>query len=178
MANLNCKFREAIYIFHIFTTFWFFTGIFFFPLDQKFLHKKIVHCETILLFYRGTWKVLLLNGLWSKILSNTFQIDSKFSLAFGGILIVLSSVVCSLGIFSFANYPATLIIIEVVPFLVLAVGVDNIFILVQTYQRDVRQSGETISNQIGRVLGDVAPSMLLTSTSEAVAFAFGNVITR
>lgn len=30
--------------------------------------------------------------------------------------------------------PATLIIIEVIPFLVLAVGVDNIFILVQDYQ--------------------------------------------
>ena len=80
---------------------------------------------------------------------------------------------CSLGIFSFANQPATLIIIEVVPFLVLAVGVDNIFILVQKYQRDVRQTGESVSNQIGRVLGEVAPSMLLTSTSEAVAFAFG-----
>ena len=105
-----------------------------------------------------------------------FQIDSKFSLAFGGIMIVLGSVLCSLGIFSFANEPATLIIIEVVPFLVLAVGVDNIFILVQKYQRDIKQPGETISNQIGRVLGEVAPSMLLTSTSEAVAFAFGKHI--
>ncbi|CAB4020925.1 Niemann-Pick C1 [Paramuricea clavata] len=102
-----------------------------------------------------------------------FMIDSKFSLAFGGIMIVLGSVLCSLGIFSFANKPATLIIIEVVPFLVLAVGVDNIFILVQKYQRDLQQPGETVSNQIGRVLGEVAPSMLLTSTSEAVAFAFG-----
>lgn len=90
-------------------------------------------------------------------------------------MIVLSSVLCSLGIFSLANYPATLIILEVVPFLVLAVGVDNIFILVQKYQRDVRVSGESISNQIGRVLGDVAPSMLLTSSSEAVAFAFGKL---
>ena len=34
--------------------------------------------------------------------------------------------------------PATLIIFEIIPFLVLAVGVDNIFILVQTYQRDPR----------------------------------------
>ena len=44
------------------------------------------------------------------------------------------SVLTSLGIYSYIGVPATLIIIEVIPFLVLAVGVDNIFILVQTYQ--------------------------------------------
>lgn len=51
-----------------------------------------------------------------------------------GVLIVLLSVVSSLGIFSYLGVPATLIIIEVIPFLVLAVGVDNIFIIVQGYQ--------------------------------------------
>lgn len=62
------------------------------------------------------------------------QVDSKISLGIAGILIVLSSVACSLGIFSYIGIPLTLIIIEVIPFLVLAVGVDNIFIIVQTYQ--------------------------------------------
>ena len=101
------------------------------------------------------------------------QIDSKFSLGLGGIIIVLCSVGASLGIFSYARLPATLIIIEVIPFLVLAVGVDNIFILVQTYQREPMYSGEDVPSRVGRVLGIVAPSMLLTSLSESVAFAFG-----
>ncbi|EGV93491.1 Niemann-Pick C1 protein, partial [Cricetulus griseus] len=61
-------------------------------------------------------------------------VDSKISLGIAGILIVLSSVACSLGVFSYMGMPLTLIVIEVIPFLVLAVGVDNIFILVQTYQ--------------------------------------------
>jgi Niemann-Pick C1 protein len=61
-------------------------------------------------------------------------IDSKMIVGLGGVLIVLLSVAASLGFFSFVGQPATLIIIEVIPFLVLAVGVDNIFILVQTYQ--------------------------------------------
>lgn len=56
------------------------------------------------------------------------------TLGLAGVLIVLMSVVSSLGFYSYLGVPATLIIIEVVPFLVLAVGVDNIFILVQTYQ--------------------------------------------
>ena len=60
--------------------------------------------------------------------------DSKITLGLGGVFIVLLSVMMSLGIFSYIGQPATLIIIEVVPFLVLAVGVDNIFILVQTFQ--------------------------------------------
>lgn len=62
------------------------------------------------------------------------QVDSKISLGIAGIVIVLSSVACSLGIFSYAGIPITLIVIEVIPFLVLAVGVDNIFIIVQTFR--------------------------------------------
>ncbi|KAM6948894.1 NPC intracellular cholesterol transporter 1 [Aplochiton taeniatus] len=100
-------------------------------------------------------------------------VDSKISLGIAGILIVLSSVACSLGLFSYAGVPLTLIIIEVIPFLVLAVGVDNIFIIVQTYQRDERMPQEELHQQIGRILGDVAPSMFLSSFSETVAFFLG-----
>ncbi|XP_061452973.1 NPC intracellular cholesterol transporter 1 [Rhineura floridana] len=104
-----------------------------------------------------------------------FLVDSKISLGIAGILIVLSSVACSLGIFSYFGVPLTLIVIEVIPFLVLAVGVDNIFIIVQTFQRDERLQGETLDKQIGRILGDVAPSMFLSSFSETVAFFLGSL---
>ncbi|XP_017557987.1 NPC intracellular cholesterol transporter 1 [Pygocentrus nattereri] len=102
-------------------------------------------------------------------------VDSKISLGIAGILIVLSSVACSLGIYSYAGVPLTLIVIEVIPFLVLAVGVDNIFIMVQAVQRDERMQHEELHQQIGRVLGDVAPSMLLSSISETVAFFLGSL---
>ncbi|XP_054841325.1 NPC intracellular cholesterol transporter 1 [Eublepharis macularius] len=102
-----------------------------------------------------------------------FLVDSKISLGIAGVLIVLSSVACSLGIFSYFGVSLTLIVIEVIPFLVLAVGVDNIFIIVQTFQRDERLQGETLDKQIGRILGDVAPSMFLSSFSETVAFFLG-----
>uniref|UniRef100_A0A8C7WFP4 Niemann-Pick disease, type C1 n=1 Tax=Oncorhynchus mykiss TaxID=8022 RepID=A0A8C7WFP4_ONCMY len=104
-------------------------------------------------------------------------VDSKISLGIAGIVIVLSSVACSLGIFSYAGIPLTLIVIEVIPFLVLAVGVDNIFIIVQTYQRDERMPHEELHQQIGRILGDVAPSMFLSSFSETVAFFLGALST-
>nr|UZD10842.1 Niemann-Pick type C1 a [Mythimna separata] len=100
-------------------------------------------------------------------------IDSKVTLGLGGVFIVLASVVCSVGMFGFAGVPATLIIIEVIPFLVLAVGVDNIFILVQTNQREGRRPNETVAEHIGRTLGQVGPSMFLTSASESVCFFLG-----
>ncbi|CAG9564492.1 unnamed protein product [Danaus chrysippus] len=100
-------------------------------------------------------------------------IDSKVTLGLGGVLIVLASVVCSVGLFGFCGVAATLIIVEVIPFLVLAVGVDNIFILVQTSQREPRRPDETIAQHIGRTLGQVGPSMFLTSVSESVCFFLG-----
>ncbi|XP_050509749.1 NPC intracellular cholesterol transporter 1-like isoform X4 [Diabrotica virgifera virgifera] len=102
-------------------------------------------------------------------------IDSKVTLGLGGVLIVLASVISSVGLFAFIGTPATLIIIEVIPFLVLAVGVDNIFILVQTHQRDVKKPNETHAQHIGRTLGHVGPSMLLTSVSESCCFFLGSL---
>ncbi|XP_046748991.1 NPC intracellular cholesterol transporter 1 isoform X2 [Diprion similis] len=105
----------------------------------------------------------------------TLLMDSKITLGLGGVLIVLASVVCSVGIFGFIGVPATLIIIEVIPFLVLAVGVDNIFIMVQTHQREGRRPNESIAEHIGRTLGQVGPSMLLTSISESCCFFLGGL---
>ncbi|KAK0166490.1 hypothetical protein PV328_004905 [Microctonus aethiopoides] len=102
-------------------------------------------------------------------------IDSKITLGLGGVLIVLASVVCSVGLFAIIGLPATLIIIEVIPFLVLAVGVDNVFILVQTHQREGRRPNESIPEHIGRTLGQVGPSMLLTSVSESCCFFLGGL---
>uniref|UniRef100_A0A3Q2T462 NPC1 like intracellular cholesterol transporter 1 n=1 Tax=Fundulus heteroclitus TaxID=8078 RepID=A0A3Q2T462_FUNHE len=104
-------------------------------------------------------------------------VDSKFLVGLGGILVVGCSVLASMGFYSWIGIPSSLVILQVVPFLVLAVGADNIFIFVLEHQRDVRRSGETREEQIGRVLGQVAPSMLLCSLSESVCFFLGALST-
>ncbi|XP_030383524.1 NPC intracellular cholesterol transporter 1 [Scaptodrosophila lebanonensis] len=106
---------------------------------------------------------------------NRAFIDSKITLGIGGVVIVMASVISSVGMFGYIGVPATLIIVEVIPFLVLAVGVDNIFILVQTHQRDQRRANETHEEHIGRILGRVGPSMLLTSISESCCFFLGGL---
>jgi len=112
-------------------------------------------------------------GQTSKCTVSMFMIESKITLGLGGVMIVLMSVAASIGTFGFIGVPATLIIFEIIPFLVLAVGVDNIFILVQTYQREPRKEYESHAEHVGRVVGEVAPSMLLSSVSESTCFFLG-----
>lgn len=62
-------------------------------------------------------------------------IGSKVILGLFAISLVILSVSASVGLFSVLGVKATLIIAEVIPFLVLAVGVDNVFILVHELDR-------------------------------------------
>ena len=117
--------------------------------------------------------ITLALGQYSKFSLAGFMIESKITLGLFGVMIVLLSVFSSIGIFALVGVPATLIIFEIIPFLVLAVGVDNIFILVQTFQRDQKRPTETDEEQVGRVVGQVAPSMLLSSLSESTCFFLG-----
>ncbi|KAF7725941.1 hypothetical protein EC973_009178 [Apophysomyces ossiformis] len=105
-------------------------------------------------------------------------VDSKFSLGICGILIVIFSVSTSVGLFSMTGGKITLIIAEVIPFLVLAVGVDNIFILCHEYQRraDLAED-ESIEQRVAKTLGKMGPSLLLSSLSETIAFGLGALVT-
>ncbi|XP_007954611.1 NPC1-like intracellular cholesterol transporter 1 [Orycteropus afer afer] len=104
-------------------------------------------------------------------------VDSKATLGLGGVTIVLGAVMAAMGFFAYVGVPSSLVIFQVVPFLVLAVGADNIFIFVLEYQRLPRKPGEQREAHIGRTLGRVAPSMLLCSLSEAICFFLGALTT-
>jgi Niemann-Pick C1 protein len=101
-------------------------------------------------------------------------VQSKFMLGIVGIIIVLMSVSASVGLFSAAGIKVTLIIAEVIPFLVLAVGVDNIFLIVHEFERvNISHPEATIPERVARALGRMGPSILLSATTETVAFSLG-----
>ncbi|PKC75290.1 multidrug efflux transporter AcrB transmembrane domain-containing protein [Rhizophagus irregularis] len=106
-------------------------------------------------------------------------IDSKFMLGISGIIIVLASVSTAVGIFSLLGIKVTLIIAEVIPFLVLAVGVDNIFILNHEFERlTLKSFGEvSVEERIAKTLGRMGPSILLSALSETIAFGLGGIVT-
>lgn len=105
---------------------------------------------------------------------SSFYISSKVLLGLSGVLLVMLSVLGSVGFFSAIGVKSTLIIMEVIPFLVLAVGVDNMCILVHAVKR---QSLELpLEERISNALGEVGPSITLASLSEILAFAVGSFI--
>ncbi|KAM7253416.1 hypothetical protein ACFE04_026034 [Oxalis oulophora] len=105
---------------------------------------------------------------------SSFYISSKVLLGLSGVVLVMLSVLGSVGVFSAIGVKSTLIIMEVIPFLVLAVGVDNMCILVHAVKR---QSLELpLEGRISNALVEVGPSITLASLAEVLAFAVGSFI--
>lgn len=104
-------------------------------------------------------------------------VESKVTLGLVGIIIVLMSIGASIGFFSWVGLKATLIIVEVIPFIVLAVGVDNIFLIVHELERvNLSCPDQMVEERVARALGRMGPSILFSAVTETVAFALGAAV--
>ncbi|KAF3789097.1 Niemann-Pick C1 protein [Nymphaea thermarum] len=101
-------------------------------------------------------------------------VSSKVLLGLSGVVVVMLSVLGSIGFFSALGVKSTLIIMEVIPFLVLAVGVDNMCILVHAVKRQRKEL--PMEERLSNALVEVGPSITLASLSEVLAFAVGSII--
>ncbi|KAL4817318.1 patched family-domain-containing protein [Aspergillus spinulosporus] len=137
---------------------------------------KIVVISYIIMFIYASLALGSVTMTWRSLINNPANalVQSKFTLGVVGIVIVLMSVSASVGLFSAAGVKVTLIIAEVIPFLVLAVGVDNIFLIVHEFERlNVSHPDEEIDERISRAIGRIGPSIFLSAVTETVAFAMG-----
>ncbi|GAB2289299.1 NPC intracellular cholesterol transporter 1 [Dionaea muscipula] len=105
---------------------------------------------------------------------SSFYISTKMLLGLSGVVLVILSVLGSVGFFSAVGVKSTLIIMEVIPFLVLAVGVDNMCILVHAVKRQAQEL--PLEARISSALFEVGPSITQASLSEVLAFAVGTII--
>ncbi|KAF1319404.1 Niemann-pick c1 protein, partial [Globisporangium splendens] len=121
----------------------------------------------------------------------SFFQTSKISVGFLGVVCIMLAVASTIGIFMWAGVKLQLVIMEVVPFLTLAIGVDNIFLLVHAVshkQDELRQeqpalfvgleqdpaaAKEVASIVVSEGLGYIGPSIFMASLAESIAFAFG-----
>ncbi|XP_040564653.1 NPC intracellular cholesterol transporter 1 isoform X1 [Lepeophtheirus salmonis] len=100
------------------------------------------------------------------------------TLAIAGIFMVLGSILSTTGLFGFIGVKATMIIFEIVPFLVLAVGIDNIFVLVLTARRkllSLEGREMEVDSLIGITLEEIAPAMLISTLTQTCAFYLGTL---
>ena len=111
---------------------------------------------------------------------------TRFMLGFGGIVIIALSVASLAGIFAYAGLKSTLIIAEVIPFLVLAVGIDNIFLIVNAVSDPTIEDGLNVQDsednselpetsmdydvRIGDALARIGPLCLLSATLQVAMF--------
>ncbi|CAA6655866.1 unnamed protein product [Spirodela intermedia] len=97
---------------------------------------------------------------------SSFFISSKVLLSLSGVLVVIVSVLGSVGFYSAIGIKSTLIIMEV--------GVDNMCILVHAVRRQPLDL--SLEGRISNALVEVGPSITLASLAEVLAFAVGSFI--
>jgi Niemann-Pick C1 protein len=117
----------------------------------------------------------------------TWFIDSKIMVAVGSILVVIAAVFCSCGVMGYTDVTLTLLAINVIPFFVLSVGIDNVFLMINTLHDinsnlkqfddynenfDFQQKREFV---FYKMMGVVGPSMFVSSVTQITCFAIGSL---
>jgi Niemann-Pick C1 protein len=95
-------------------------------------------------------------------------VKSRCLLGLSGVAVVLCSVLGGLGICSALGVSASLIVMEVVPFLVLAIGVDNMFLIAA--EEEVQDTDLPVEERVANALASVGPSITMSTGCEVLAF--------
>ena len=101
------------------------------------------------------------------------KIASGFTLSIVGIVIVLASVLSSMGLISYMGIGVTMISGEVIPFLILAIGVDNMFIIKNAVERQTQFN--KLEDKVAHGLKEVGPNITTAAICEALAFLVGSL---
>ena len=99
-------------------------------------------------------------------------VHTKFGLGAIGILVVIGALVSGIGLTFYLNKKLTMISAEVVPFLILAIGVDNMFLIARA-ERDIPENVTDIAERIGFAMKEIGPSIFTAAFCESIAFFIG-----
>ncbi|RLV94706.1 Niemann-Pick type C-related protein 1 [Spathaspora sp. JA1] len=118
-------------------------------------------------------------ALGGKLPSTTIYslVKTRFMLGLSGILIILLSVTASVGFFSLVGLKSTLIIAEVIPFLILAIGIDNIFLIVHELHIATEYSPDLpLEQRISSALGCIGPSCFISAILQVSMFLLATAV--
>ncbi|CAB3404256.1 unnamed protein product [Caenorhabditis bovis] len=100
--------------------------------------------------------------------------ESAMGLALGGVLVVTFASVAGLGLATWFGIEFNAATTQIVPFLTLGIGVDNMFMLLHNYRDVVKLSGGR--NEIGVLMRETGMSILCTSINNILAFLTGTIL--
>ncbi|GEQ67837.1 hypothetical protein JCM33374_g1503 [Metschnikowia sp. JCM 33374] len=110
-------------------------------------------------------------------------VSTRFQLGLAGIFIIILAVAASAGICAYIGIKSTLIIAEVIPFLVLAVGVDNIFLIVHELKSVSEASAAlpiserlTLEQRVARTIAVIGPSCYLSFILQFSMFLLASTV--
>jgi Niemann-Pick C1 protein len=85
-------------------------------------------------------------------------VNNRFLLGLSGICVVIFSLIIAIGLTFYGLVPLTMISAEVVPFLVLAIGVDNMF-LISRAERSVPAHITDMELRVAYAMKEIGPSI-------------------
>jgi Niemann-Pick C1 protein len=140
------------------------------------MNSKLRASSLLITFRQNSFIVIVSYGLM--LIYVTFSlghIPSKagrptFLIGIIGIVIVAVSVLVGYGATAYLGVKSSMISLEVIPFLILAIGVDNMFILAQAVGRETHKKVEV---RIGLAFHECFPSIAVACVTEVVTFAVG-----
>lgn len=104
-------------------------------------------------------------------------VKSRFMLGLSGIIIILLSVTSSVGLFSMLGFKSTLIIAEVIPFLVLAIGIDNIFLIVHELHKITEHEPDLdLTLRISFAMRNIGPSCFISAILQVSMFVLATSV--
>ncbi|VDK43168.1 unnamed protein product [Anisakis simplex] len=102
-----------------------------------------------------------------------FTSDSCVGLAFAGVLTVTFASVSGLGLATWFGIEFNAATTQIVPFLTLGIGVDNMFLLLHNYHGVV----ESVKNdEVGMLMKETGMSVLMTSINNILSFLAGTIL--
>ncbi|CAD0197745.1 unnamed protein product [Chrysodeixis includens] len=117
----------------------------------------------------------------------TWFLDSKVTVAICSIVVVILAIYCSMGTMGYSNITLTLLAINVIPFFILSVGIDNVFLMINTLH-DIKGNlksldgyNENLSSDkktkmiFEEMMRQVGPSMFVSSVTQITCFAVGSM---
>ncbi|KAK0395329.1 hypothetical protein QR680_001233 [Steinernema hermaphroditum] len=132
---------------------------------SQFKFFVIIMGYFLMVLYAG-WSQLEWDGWW-------FSSTSTCGLSFIGVFLVTYSSIAGLGLSTFFGINFNAATTQIVPFLTLGLGVDDMFLFLHTYGEVLHV---TKKNELGVLMKETGMSILITSTNNVLAFMSGTVL--